>query len=115
MVWSLIDEGVLHRPMGDADLMREQLERLSEMAKHPRVTIQIVPYTAWSAVGLQTAFMIAELRGAVYSVYIESTPRGVTVGDRGTITALVGRYNALRAAALPKNLSLGIIKEVMTQ
>ncbi|MEO3813106.1 helix-turn-helix transcriptional regulator [Sphaerisporangium sp. B11E5] len=115
MVWSLIDEGALRRPMGDVNLMRAQLERLLEMAAHPRVTIQIIPYAAWSAVGLQTAFMIAELRGVAYSVYIESTPRGLTVGDRGTVTALVGRYHAVRAAALPKNLSLGIIKDVMTQ
>lgn len=53
MIWSVIDEGVLHRPMGDADLMREQLAWLLEMADRPRVTIQIVPYAAWSAVGLR--------------------------------------------------------------
>ncbi|WP_424534802.1 helix-turn-helix domain-containing protein [Sphaerisporangium viridialbum] len=115
LIWSLIDEGALHRPMGDADVMREQLERLLEMATHPRVTIQIVPYAAWSAVGLQAAFTIAELRGTPYSVYIESAPHGLTVGDRETIAAMVGRYDALRAAAFPQNLSLGIIKEVMAQ
>ncbi|MEV7966144.1 helix-turn-helix transcriptional regulator [Sphaerisporangium sp. NPDC088356] len=115
IIWSLIDEGVLHRPMGEADTMREQLGRLLDVAGHPRVTIQVVPYAAWSAVGLQASFTIAELRGAPYSVYVESAPRGLTVGDRETITALVGRYDALRAAAFPQNLSLGIIKEVMAQ
>ncbi|MFC4586120.1 helix-turn-helix domain-containing protein [Sphaerisporangium corydalis] len=113
MIWSIIDEGVLHRPMGDADLMHDQLERLIEVAGHPRVTIQIIPHAARSAVGLQAAFTIAELRGVPYSVYIESAPRGLTMGDRETIAAMVGRYDALRAAALPQNLSLGIIKEMV--
>ncbi|WP_214416723.1 helix-turn-helix domain-containing protein [Sphaerisporangium fuscum] len=115
MIWSLVDEGVLHRPMGEADMMREQLAWLLELAKYPRVTIQIVPYSAWSAVGLQASFTIAELHGAPHSVYVESAPRGITIGERETVTELVGRYDALRAAALPKNLSLGIIKDVMAQ
>ncbi|MDH2428587.1 DUF5753 domain-containing protein [Sphaerisporangium sp. TRM90804] len=115
MVLSLIDEGVLHRPMGEADLMREQLARLLEVSEHPRVTIQIVPYAAWSAVGLQASFTIAELSGVPSSVYVESAPRGLTIGERETMTALVGRYDALRAAAFPKNLSLDLIKEVMAR
>ncbi|MEU8266665.1 helix-turn-helix transcriptional regulator [Sphaerisporangium sp. NPDC049002] len=115
LIWSLIDETALRRPMGEADMMCEQLGWLLEVAKNPRVTIQIVPCAAWSAVGLQAAFTIAELRGAPYSVYVESAPRGLTAGDRETVTALVGRYDSLRAAALPQNLSLGIIKEVMAQ
>ncbi|MFB9247999.1 hypothetical protein ACFFWE_07150 [Sphaerisporangium melleum] len=48
-------------------------------------------------------------------MYVESAPRGLTVGDRETIAALVGRFDALRAAALPKNLSFGFIEEVMAQ
>ncbi|WP_373291512.1 Scr1 family TA system antitoxin-like transcriptional regulator [Sphaerisporangium melleum] len=39
------------------------MARLLEVAAHPRVTIQVVPYTAWSAIGLQASFSIAELRG----------------------------------------------------
>ncbi|MFC6085056.1 helix-turn-helix domain-containing protein [Sphaerisporangium aureirubrum] len=115
LVWSLIDEGVLHRPMGDKGLMHEQMVRLREAVKNPRVTIQIVPYSAWSAVGLQASFTIAELRGSPHSVYVESAPRGITIGDRETITALVGRFDALRSAAFPQALSLGIVEEVMTQ
>ncbi|MCG5217468.1 helix-turn-helix domain-containing protein [Streptosporangium sp. KLBMP 9127] len=115
MIWSLVDEGVLHRPLGDADVMREQLQHLLEIAKHPRVTIQVLPYAAWSAVGLQASFTIAELRGAPCSVYVESVPRGLTVADREIMTALVGRYDALRAAAFPRSLSLGMIREVMAK
>ncbi|GII80989.1 transcriptional regulator [Sphaerisporangium rufum] len=115
MIWSLVDEGALRRPMGDISMMREQLTRLMEVARLPRVTVQIVPYAAWCAVGLQSAFTIAELRGVPHSVYIESSPRGFMIGEREAVAALVGRYDALRAAALPRNLSLGTIEEVRAQ
>lgn len=115
MVWSVIDEGVLRRPMGDSGLMRDQMGRLLDVVKNPRVTIQVVPYSAWCAVGLQASFTIAELRGSPHSVYVESAPSGLTVGERATITTLVGRFDALRSAAFPQSLSLGIVEEVMAQ
>ncbi|GII60641.1 transcriptional regulator [Sphaerisporangium krabiense] len=115
MVYSLIDEGVLHRPLGGADIMGEQLAWLLKMAELPRVTIQVVPYASWSTLGLQASFTVAEQRGAPHSAYVESAPRGLTIGNRETITELVGRFDALRAAALPQNLSLDIIKDVMAQ
>ncbi|WP_235558281.1 Scr1 family TA system antitoxin-like transcriptional regulator [Sphaerimonospora mesophila] len=31
MFWVVIDEGVLHRPSGGRDVMRRQLERVSEV------------------------------------------------------------------------------------
>jgi transcriptional regulator with XRE-family HTH domain len=43
-LWAALDEAVLRRPMGDASVMREQVEHLLEMTDHPNVTLQIVPF-----------------------------------------------------------------------
>ena len=43
-LWAALDEAVLRRPMGDASVMREQVEHLLEMTGHPNVTLQIVPF-----------------------------------------------------------------------
>ncbi|MBQ1081145.1 helix-turn-helix domain-containing protein [Nocardiopsis sp. B62] len=43
-LWAVIDEAVLHRPFGDAEIMREQVEHLLEMARRPNVTIQIATF-----------------------------------------------------------------------
>lgn len=43
-LWAVIDEAVLHRPFGDAEVMREQVEHLLEMARRPNVTIQIATF-----------------------------------------------------------------------
>ena len=43
-LWAALDEAVLRRPMGDASVMREQIDHLLEMTDNPNVTLQIVPF-----------------------------------------------------------------------
>ncbi|MEV5411705.1 helix-turn-helix transcriptional regulator [Thermopolyspora sp. NPDC052614] len=71
LITSLIDEGVLHRPLGGAAVMREQLERLLDLANIPGITIQVVPYESWSAVGCLGAFSVALTRMRATTVYVE--------------------------------------------
>lgn len=44
LLWVVIDEGVLRRPIGGVGVMRGQIEHLREVSKHPNVRIQIVPF-----------------------------------------------------------------------
>ena len=114
-VTALIDEGVLHRPVGGPAVMREQLEHLLELAGHPKVTVQIVPYSAEALPGLSGAFAIAEMRGNPYTVRVECQPWGQTVTDRNVIADLVGCYDAVRAGAYPRHLSRAMIEEVLKE
>ncbi len=41
--WAVVDESVLHRPIGGRRVLREQLKFLLEQSKQPHVTIQVVP------------------------------------------------------------------------
>jgi len=45
-LWVVIDEAALRRPVGSREIVREQLEYLIEMADHPAVTLQIMPFSA---------------------------------------------------------------------
>jgi transcriptional regulator with XRE-family HTH domain len=45
-VWAVVDEGALRRPVGSRDVTREQLQYLIEVAEHPAVTLQILPFQA---------------------------------------------------------------------
>lgn len=112
MIFSLIDEMVLRRPRGGPTVMREQLLHLYEIAQHPRVKIQIVPFEAEGPV-TDPAFVISEHQGVPFGGYVESIPDGRTTSDRGVIGALVARYDAIRAEAYPQSLSLEKIKEVL--
>ncbi|MGW4638813.1 helix-turn-helix domain-containing protein [Sphaerisporangium sp. NPDC004334] len=112
-VWSIMDESVLHRPLGGSTVMRTQLEYLLEIAQHPKVIIQVVPYSAESTAGMLSAFTIAELQGASHIVYVESSARGQVIDDRTTILGVAARYDAIRAEAHAQYLSLQLIKDVI--
>jgi transcriptional regulator with XRE-family HTH domain len=45
-LWVVIDEAALRRPVGSREIVREQLEHLIEVADHPAVTLQIMPFSA---------------------------------------------------------------------
>jgi hypothetical protein len=44
-LWAVLDEAVLRRVVGSPTIMRDQLRHLAEMASHPKITVQVVPYT----------------------------------------------------------------------
>ncbi|MFC8516186.1 helix-turn-helix domain-containing protein [Streptomyces sp. NPDC057257] len=43
-LWVVVDEAALRRPLGGAEVMREQLKRLVEAAALPNVTLQVLPF-----------------------------------------------------------------------
>jgi transcriptional regulator with XRE-family HTH domain len=44
-VWAVIDESVLHRPIGGTPVLLRQLEHLLELIKLPNVALQVVPFS----------------------------------------------------------------------
>ncbi|MEU1267744.1 helix-turn-helix transcriptional regulator [Streptomyces sp. NPDC005799] len=45
-LWAVIDEAALRRPVGGLPTMRAQLRHLIEMCRHPRVSVQVLPFLA---------------------------------------------------------------------
>jgi transcriptional regulator with XRE-family HTH domain len=54
----LLDESVVRRPVGGADIMRRQLEWLGEMAERPNVTIDIIPFSAGFYRSIRVPFVL---------------------------------------------------------
>lgn len=61
-LWVVIDESVLHRPIGGRRVARTQIEHLLEVSKLPNITIQILPYrlSGYAAEGSFTILRFAE-------------------------------------------------------
>ncbi|WP_063836168.1 helix-turn-helix domain-containing protein [Actinacidiphila yeochonensis] len=55
VLWALIDEGVLHRPVGGREVMHDQLVYLIDVLRRPGVRLQIASYTASAAATPGTA------------------------------------------------------------
>ncbi|GAA3799892.1 helix-turn-helix transcriptional regulator [Sphaerisporangium flaviroseum] len=111
----VIDEAVIRRVIGDTKIMLEQLMYLLEIARHPEVTIQIVPSTVRAHCGVAGGFLIAERNGSPYAAYTDAQPFGRTFDDRRLIAELVRRYDALRSEAVPFSQSLRVIQEAVNE
>jgi transcriptional regulator with XRE-family HTH domain len=46
LVWAMMDETVVRRPIGGRDVMRAQIDRLIECTAMPNVLLQIMPFSA---------------------------------------------------------------------
>ncbi|MQY19723.1 helix-turn-helix domain-containing protein [Nocardia macrotermitis] len=77
-LWAIVDESVLHRPVGGANVLRAQLEHLLYMCDHTHVTIQVLPFSAGGHAALGGSFTILrfaepELPDMVYTEQLASS------------------------------------------
>jgi transcriptional regulator with XRE-family HTH domain len=108
----LLDESVLHRRIGDADVMAMQLEHLLTVGARPNITIQVVPFAAGAYAGLSGAFAIAEIPGEADAAYFETGVQGITVRDAALVGSAARMFDDLRDEALSRSKSLELIAEM---
>ncbi|MEU4539115.1 helix-turn-helix transcriptional regulator [Streptosporangium sp. NPDC023825] len=48
-LWTVVDEAVLHRPVGGPKVLRDQLRHLTEIVELGHVTLQVMPFSAGAA------------------------------------------------------------------
>ncbi|MFC4589172.1 helix-turn-helix domain-containing protein [Sphaerisporangium corydalis] len=110
----LLDESALHRHIGGPETMREQLLHLVEVARHPHITIRVIPFSVGAHIGFNSAFTLLEMvdPGVPDIVYTEALTR-LEYYDRPADLAMyretVGR---LLAVSLEPPLSMERIEEV---
>lgn len=112
MLWALIDEGVLYRPVAAPAVMHDQLMSLVEASRRPNVTIQVVPYEAGGHTGLLGSFDVAELGNRDAIVFLEDQADGRVSEDAATVSQVTLRFANLRSDALPKGASRTLIESV---
>ncbi|MFF3208619.1 helix-turn-helix domain-containing protein [Streptomyces sp. NPDC002962] len=83
----LIDEAALRRVVGNATVMRAQLEHLQEIAQLPHVRIGMIPYEAGLYPLLRSAYVIFEFPSSEQDriVYLENPDGSVILHDKATV------------------------------
>jgi transcriptional regulator with XRE-family HTH domain len=112
LLWSVIDEAVLHRPVGEAKVMRDQLMHLVQVSARPNVTVQVVPYSAGAHSGLLGAFVIAEFDDDPGIVYLDTAIDGQTAEEPAMVAKAALTFDTLRSEALPRGASRDLITRV---
>lgn len=100
----ILDEAVITRPVGGEAVMRHQRARLLELAKHPRITIQVVRFAYGAHAGMQGPFVYLEFPGADDPdvLYLEGASGDYVYRDEEDITGrYLERFFALEKIASP--------------
>ncbi|KAB2342929.1 hypothetical protein F8566_35785 [Actinomadura rudentiformis] len=111
-VWVILDQGVIEQPVGSADVMREQLARLVEVARLPHVTIRVVPREVGAHVGRDGSFKIITAAGSDV-VYAAAHSGGRLVEDPTEIASYRVWFDLIGDVALPKDASLRFLRETL--
>ncbi|MFB4307032.1 DUF5753 domain-containing protein [Actinomadura sp. GTD37] len=124
-LWTIIDEAVLRRvPIDDvnpdgeliksgAQIMREQLQRIRELAGLARVTVQVVPFTAGLHAGMSGPFTILEYAETASDVaYTENLAGQLMLQKTEDLKKFRNAHEKLKGVALDPRTSLAFIAEV---
>ncbi|MFE3940995.1 helix-turn-helix domain-containing protein [Streptomyces sp. NPDC059118] len=110
VVWALLDEGVLRRPVGGPGIMAEQLMHIVRLAETERIRVHVMPF----ALGLHPL-----MDGMLTLMWFEDQPplaysEGVSMGklhdSPSVVRKLQSRYDLALSDALPLKESRALLR-----
>ncbi|MFE1909588.1 helix-turn-helix domain-containing protein [Streptomyces gardneri] len=109
----VIEESVLHRPLGGRSVWRGQLEQLLLVGQRRNVEIQVMPLWREEHAGLAGPFTLIEDREERRISYAEVQGDSRVHTERGKVRELEAAYGILRAQALTPEESLALIEKLL--
>ncbi|NUJ99714.1 helix-turn-helix domain-containing protein [Streptomyces lunaelactis] len=112
MMSFLIEEVILHRPIGGRAVLREQIRHLRRCAKLPFLGLQIMPTPREKHAGLAGSFVLLETPDHDQLAYIEGQRASFLVDDPDEVSVLQQKYGMLRSQALTPEESMGLLDDL---
>lgn len=109
MFWVVLDEGLLRRPVGGPVVFHRQLAHLTEVAQHPGVVLQVMPFEAGGHAGLLGEFTLLGLADGREMAYTESVESARLIEHADEIAAFNLVFDLIRAVALSPEASLDFV------
>jgi transcriptional regulator with XRE-family HTH domain len=114
ILWVMVDEAVLRRPIGGPEVMADQIANLIDLAGRSNVSIQVIAAVGAHR-GLSTGgFAIADFEESPTVGYQETACQGQFIDRREDIEVLVECWDTLVREALPWAASQALLEEVAT-
>ncbi|WP_330849163.1 MULTISPECIES: helix-turn-helix domain-containing protein [unclassified Nonomuraea] len=114
-VWAILDEAALHRRVGGATVMRDQLRHLAERAELPHVTVQVVPFGSDSVAGGVGPVTILRFAQAELDdvVYLEHLAGAQYLTKDSEVRPYQHLMNELSVQAPPPSETPEILRQIM--
>ncbi|MHA7957546.1 helix-turn-helix domain-containing protein [Streptomyces sp. L500] len=113
LLWAVLDESVLRRPIGGPSVMREQLAQVLEASEAPNVEVQVLPFAAGAHAALGGSLTMLSFNNAPDVAYLEGDVWSQVVRDRKAVARHSHRYDLVHAAALTPAASISWIEKAM--
>lgn len=115
LLWVILEEGVLYRPIGGRQVMADQLARLLNYHSRDWVQIQVLPFSAGTHAGLLGSFNVLRFAKDPDIAYDENYGAGCMTANSQEVRERSLRYDHLQAAALSIEDSADLIAQVMEE
>jgi transcriptional regulator with XRE-family HTH domain len=102
-LWAVLDEAVLRRPIGGAEVLREQIEFLLSMCEQPSVRLQVIPFESGGHAAAGGAFTILRFPYPDMPdvVYLEHLTSGLYLDKREDVDHYAAAMGRLTIEAEP--------------
>ncbi|MCX5388081.1 helix-turn-helix transcriptional regulator [Streptomyces sp. NBC_00083] len=111
----ILEEAVLRRTIGSADVMKNQMQHLIECSHRRNVNLHVLPSdcgTSGEHAGARGGITLLETPGHDRLGYLEVQDESLLITDPAKVSTYARRYAKIRAQALGPRESLGRIKEL---
>ncbi|WP_443055813.1 helix-turn-helix domain-containing protein [Streptomyces sp. NBC_00690] len=109
----VIEEVVLHRPVGGIEVLRGQLEQILLVGHNRNVEVQVMPTTRVDHAGLSGPFTLIETAGQRRVAYAEVASVSSLLTERKAVRELEAQYGIIRAQAHTPSESLAYIEKLL--
>ncbi|MEU2891174.1 XRE family transcriptional regulator [Streptomyces albidoflavus] len=112
LVFVVLDESCLRRPIGDTALMDAQFTRLIEFAEMPNTVLQVAPFDIGVRRPMTLPVTLLTMPDRSVMSYAESANRGHLERDSDSVLPLLTDYHQLQAEALTRAASVAMISQL---
>ncbi|MEU6733301.1 helix-turn-helix transcriptional regulator [Streptomyces physcomitrii] len=112
LIFAVLDEGCVRRPMGESTVMDAQFARLLEFAELPNTVLQIAQFSMGARRPFSLPVTVLTLPDRSLMSYAESTHRGHLERESAFVLPLLTAYHQLQAEALSQAASVAMIEQL---
>ncbi|WP_328916282.1 MULTISPECIES: helix-turn-helix domain-containing protein [unclassified Streptomyces] len=112
LVFVVVDESCLRRPVGSPTVMDGQLQRLVEFAALPNTVLQVAPFDLGDRRPLSLPLYVLTMENRSLFSYAESAQRGQLERETTSVVPLLTAYHQLQAEALSQAASVAMINQL---
>ncbi|RFU85580.1 XRE family transcriptional regulator [Streptomyces triticagri] len=112
LLWVVLDEAALRRPVGGPTVMAEALRHVADLAGRPRIVVQVVPFAAQGHSCMAGAVRLMSFADSPTLAYLQGFGIGILEDDPATVAGQQLAYQLLGASALSPRESLALINAV---